>query len=135
MRTYKLLMDWGFREAAQSMCAILRAELSVIDPQPVRRSQNLRLFQIDIPDPSARLIEETARRREISSDTLLLDWIERCAKEAGGAGLAGRAEDAGGGKRALSILEKCRLLAEWRDLGYHGDEEGIKDLTAKLARD
>jgi len=125
MKSFKLLMDADFRDSIEAMCAVLGAEASVVDSEPVRRSQNLRLYQIDLPDLPARVVAETARQTGVSTGTLLLDWIAQCAEESSG----------GGTGEPRRILAKCRRIADWCGLGYTDEADAIAALAARLTKD
>ena len=124
MKSCRLLLDADLRDAIESMGAVIGMETSVIDSQPVRRSANLRLFQIDIPDVPARVFEETAKQAGVSLETLLMDWISQCGRETSrGAGAPQR------------ILSRCRRIADWCLLGYTDQADEIAALATRLLRD
>ncbi len=109
------------RAAARELCAALGGEVTAVDSEPVWQRQNRRLFQIDVPDFPYRVLEELGGIRGSSPETLLREWIEEHAREKAD-GRAGKA------------LERCRLLVEWRGLGFTGKEPDLRDFALKLAR-
>ena len=124
MKSFKLLQAADFRDAIEAMGAILGAETSRIDPEPLRRSQNLRLYQIDIPELPASVVAEAARRAGVSTETLLMDWIGQCAAEmSGGTGVTRR------------ILAKCRRIADWCALGTADGPDAAAAFAERLLRD
>lgn len=125
MKSFKLLMDADFRDAIEAMCAVLGAEANLVDPEPVRRSQNLRLYQIDLPELPARVVAETARQAGVSTETLLMDWIGQCGAEPSG----------GGAGERRRILAKCRRIADWCAPGTKDDADAIAALAARLIKD
>jgi hypothetical protein len=130
MKIYKLLLSNERIPAAQRMFAMLRSELTVVDPAPVWQKQTRRLIQIDIPDFPALLLERVAERKSEAVEVVLHSWIEQYDEESRGE------------KKGVPVLlphssveAKIRLITEWMDLGYTGSEASIQDLARRLLSD
>ncbi len=126
MKGYRLLLLNDLVPAAQAMCSALAAPGSVASEKAAWDRPEHCLFQVDLPGVQARVVEEVARMRKVSPETLLLEWVSRCRTELAAFGADG---PAGG------LLRRCRLLAQWEELGYKGNEAAIGELVRRFVRE
>ncbi len=125
MRSYKLLLMKNLLPTVEQMCDILQCPFAVVDAEPIWQKQNRRSFRIDVPDFHARILDETAALKSVSTEVLLHTWIEQFAEE-----LA--RDPVAGAKRGIGA--KCAAIADWETLGYTGSEPAVGDLVKRLAR-
>ncbi|MBE3064374.1 MAG: hypothetical protein NT005_11135 [Spirochaetes bacterium] len=125
MKSYKLLLMKDLLPTVERMCGILQCPFAVVDAEPIWQKQNRRSFRIDVPDFHARILDETAALKGVSTEVLLHTWIEQLAEEI--------AEDPVEGAKT-GISAKCAAIADWEVLGYTGSEPAVGDLVKRLAR-
>jgi hypothetical protein len=125
MKSYKLLLQKDLLPTVELMCGILQCPFAVVDAEPIWQKQNRRSFRIDVPDFHARVLDETAALKSVSTEVLLHTWIEQFAEE-----LA--RDPVVGAKRGIGA--KCAAIADWEALGYTGSEPAVGDLVKRLAR-
>jgi len=125
MRSYRLLMMKDLLPVVEQMCGLLQCPFTVADAEPIWQKQNRRMFRIDVPDFHARVLDETAAMKTVSTEVLLHTWIEQLALEIEHDPVAA----AKGG-----ISAKCTAIAEWETLGYSAGDTAVGFLVKRLAR-
>ena len=121
MTPVRLLLSDDLVPIAAELCAVLDVPVTVVSAAPAWDGPVHRIVQVDLPRLHARVFEDAARLRGVSTETFLAGWFER-----------GRAELAGLGD--APVLRACRRMAEWERLGYDGSEPAVRDLVREVAR-
>ena len=125
MKSYTLLLMKDLLPTVERMCGILQCPYAVVDAEPIWQKQNRRVCRIDVPAFHARILDETAALKSVSTEVLLHTWIEQLAEEI-------EKDPVGGAKTGISA--KCAAIADWEALGYKGNEPAAGDLVKRLAR-
>ena len=126
MRSYRLLLMKDLLPIVERMCELLQCPFTVADAEPIWQKQNRRVFRIDLPDFHARVLDETAVMKGISTEVLLHTWVEELARQIS-------ADPVEAARRGISA--KCAAITDWETLGYTPSDRAVADLVKRLARD
>jgi hypothetical protein len=110
----------------ERMCELLQCPFTVADAEPIWQKQNRRVFRIDLPDFHARVLDEAAVSRSMSTEVFLQTWVEQLAEEI-------EADPVAAARTGISA--RCAAITGWESLGYAPTDSAVGHLVKRIARD
>jgi hypothetical protein len=126
MRSCRLFLHKDLLPVVERMCELLQCPFTVADAEPIWQKQERRVFRIDLPDFHARVLDEAAVSRGMSTEVFLQTWVEQ---------LAGEIEADPVAAARTGISAKCTAITGWEMLGYAPTDSAVTHLVKRIARD